>query len=141
MYMTEGLMGGRLLVYRRLLGYLRPYWRHVVLAYVSALLATLLSLIVPQIIKRAIDDGLTQDRPQALFAAGGLILGIAVVRAGISFGHRYFGEWITHRLAYELRNHFYSSVQHLPFAFHDRAQTGDLISPRRNVLLALVCWN
>ncbi|MCB0129385.1 MAG: ABC transporter ATP-binding protein, partial [Caldilineaceae bacterium] len=40
----------------------------------------------------------------------------------------YFGEWLTHRVAYDLRNDFYNAVQRLPFAFHDQAHTGDLMS-------------
>jgi ATP-binding cassette, subfamily B, multidrug efflux pump len=35
---------------------------------------------------------------------------------------------LTHRVAYDLRNQFYQSVQSLPFAFHDRTQTGDMMS-------------
>ncbi len=35
---------------------------------------------------------------------------------------------MTHRAAYDLRNDYYDAVQHLPFAFHDRSQTGDLMS-------------
>ena len=38
------------------------------------------------------------------------------------------GEWLTHRVSYDLRNHFYNSVQALPFSFHDRTLTGDLMS-------------
>lgn len=121
-------VAGRLSVYRRLLGYLRPYWKRALLGYVSMLLVTGLNLVVPQIIKDAIDNGLAAGRPTALFAAGGLILGIAVLRGVVGFSQRYVGEWLTHRVAYDLRNEFYDSVQHLPFAFHDRAQTGDMMS-------------
>ena len=82
----------------------------------------------PQIIKQAIDQGLAEEQPSTLYLAAALILGIAVVRALVAFAQRYCGEWLTHRVAYDLRNHFYLSVQHLPFSFHDRAQTGDLMS-------------
>lgn len=115
-------------VYTRLLGYLRPYKKQLVLGYMGMLLATGLNLIVPQIIKDAIDNGLAAGRPLALFMAGGLILGIALVRGVAMFSERFYGEWLTHRVAYDIRNHFYNSVQHLPFAFHDRAHTGDLMS-------------
>ncbi|MAT99495.1 MAG: ABC transporter [Anaerolineaceae bacterium] len=115
-------------VYRRLLGYLKPYWKQLVIAYFSMLFATLLNLFVPQIIKDAIDNGLTEGEPRALFVAGGIILGIAVVRGAAGFGQLYFGEWLTHRVSYDLRNHFYNSVQALPFSFHDRTLTGDLMS-------------
>lgn len=92
------------------------------------LVATLLNLLIPQLIKFAIDVGLADGRAIALFAAGGLILIIAVIRGGAGFGQRYYGEWLTHRVAYDLRNEFYNAVQHLPFAFHDRTHTGDLMS-------------
>ena len=92
------------------------------------LLATLLNLLIPQLIKFAIDVGLADGRAIALFAAGGLILLIALVRGVTGFGQRFYGEWLTHRVAYDLRNEFYNAVQHLPFAFHDRTHTGDLMS-------------
>ncbi|MCZ7670570.1 MAG: ABC transporter transmembrane domain-containing protein [Chloroflexi bacterium] len=92
------------------------------------LLATLLNLLIPQLIKFAIDTGLADGRAIALFAVGGLILLIALIRVVAEFGQRFNGEWLTHRVAYDLRNEFYNAVQHLPFAFHDRTHTGDLMS-------------
>jgi len=115
-------------IYRRLIGYLRPYTKQVSLAYTGMVFAALLNLFVPQIIKNAIDNGLADKNANALFVAGGLILIIAVVRGVAAFSQRYYGDWLTHRVAYDLRNHFYKSVQSLSFAFHDKAQTGDLMS-------------
>ncbi len=113
---------------RRLLGYLRPYWQQTLVAYLSMGLATLVNLFVPQIIAEAIDSGLTQQNAQMLFYAGGVIMAIAVARGLVSFGQRFYGEWLSHRVAYDLRNQFYRRLQQLPFAFHDRAKTGDLMS-------------
>ena len=115
-------------VYRRLIGYLRPYWKQAAFAYVSVLFASLLNLYIPLILKDAIDQGIGGQRAGALFAAAGWILGIAVVRGIAAYGQRYYGEWLTHRVAYDLRNQFYNSTQRLPFAFHDRSQTGDMMS-------------
>ena len=118
----------RLAIYGRLARYLRPYWLQVALAYAAMLFATLLSLLIPQLLRGAVDQGLEQGNPTALVAAAGLILGVAVVRALAGFVQRYFGEWLSFRAAYDLRNDFYASLQRLPFAFHDQAHTGDLMS-------------
>lgn len=115
-------------VYRRLLGYLKPHWKQVVLAYTSMVAVTLLNLLVPQIIKDAIDRGLAAGVPSALFVAGGVILIIALLRGLAGFGQRYYGLWLTYRFAYDIRNEFYQRMQALPFAFHDRTQSGDLMS-------------
>jgi hypothetical protein len=64
---------------------------------------TILNLFVPQIIKNAIDQGLASGQASALFVAGGIILGIALVRGAAGFGQRFYGEWLTHRVAYDLR--------------------------------------
>ena len=115
-------------VYRRLIGYLRPYWKQAAFAYVSVLFASLLNLYIPQILKDAIDLGVEGQRAGALFTAAGWILAIAIVRGAAAFGQRYYGEWLTHRVAYDLRNRFYNATQKLPFTFHDHAQTGDMMS-------------
>lgn len=115
-------------VYRRLLGYLSPYRPRAFMAYSSMIIATVLNLAVPQIIKAAIDIGLASGEVSALIGASALILGIGGVRAVAGYGQRYFGEWLTHRVAYDLRNDYYDKVQRLPFAFHDQIQTGDLMS-------------
>jgi ATP-binding cassette subfamily B protein len=127
-FLTDGAFMAKLAIYRRLIRYLRPYWPQVAVAYTAMLFATLLNLFVPQIIKQAIDQGLDEDHPWMLFAAAALILGVAVVRGVAGFGQRYFGEWLSFRAAYDLRNDFYGSLQGLPFAFHDQAHTGDLMS-------------
>jgi ATP-binding cassette subfamily B protein len=126
--MTERQIVPGRTIYRRLLAYLRPYWPQVSTAYVALLGATLLNLYVPQVVKQAIDSGLTAGHATTLFAAGGAILGLALLRGGMAFFRRYFGEWLSYRVAYDLRNEFYDSVQRLPFEFHDRTQTGDLMS-------------
>ncbi|MFN3981932.1 MAG: ABC transporter ATP-binding protein [Caldilinea sp.] len=121
-------MSGKLAVYRRLFSYLRPYSRQVAVTYAAMLGATLLNLFVPQVIKEAIDQGLAQQNAWVLFGAAALILGIAVVRGGAGFLQRYWGEWLTHRVAYDLRNDYYIALQRLPFSFFDRSHTGDLMS-------------
>lgn len=91
-------------------------------------IATILGLLIPLIIRAAIDIGLATDRFSSVLLAAALILIIGLARSAAGFGQRYFGEWLTHRVAYDLRNQFYDRVQHLPFAFHNVTQTGDLMS-------------
>jgi ATP-binding cassette subfamily B protein len=121
-------MSERFGVYRRLAGYLQPYSQQIALAYGSMLFAIALNLTVPQVIKGAIDNGLAAGDATALLRAAGLILGIAVLRGVMGFAQRFYGEWLSNRVGYDLRNHFYQSVQNLPFAFHDKARIGDLMS-------------
>ena len=115
-------------VYRRLVSYLRPYWRQMMVAYAGMFATLAFRLWVPQIIKTAIDDGISAGISRPLFLAGGLILLLAILRMVSAFCELFFSEWLTYRVAYDLRNQFYDRVQKLPFTFHDQAHTGDLMS-------------
>ncbi|HEY1012496.1 MAG TPA: ABC transporter ATP-binding protein [Herpetosiphonaceae bacterium] len=118
----------RLSRYRRLMAYLKPYPRQAALAYGATVVTMLLSIIIPQLLKSAIDNGLRDKAGKALFWSAAIILGVAVVRGLFAFLQRYYGEWLSYRVAYDLRNAYYDKVQRLPFSFHDRSQTGDLMS-------------
>ncbi|MFN2116889.1 MAG: ABC transporter ATP-binding protein [Candidatus Promineifilaceae bacterium] len=121
MQSTEG-------IYRRLLGYLRPYPLQLIIAYGALAATTLFNLFVPQVIKGAIDQGLADANMRALLIAAGIILVIALLRSIASFAQLYYGEWLSHRVGYDLRNDFYQSVQGQSFTFHDKSHTGDLMS-------------
>lgn len=114
--------------YRRLLSYLKPYRKQLGIAYIGMLFGTVSKLIIPRVVAWAIDNGLTQGNANALYQAGGIILVLAVISGVVSFLYFYYGHWLSHRVAYAFRNDFYKSVQLLPFSFHDRAKTGDLMS-------------
>lgn len=121
-------MHSRLAIYKRLFSYLKPYWKQVIIAYGATIAAIVFQLFIPQLIKNAIDNGISAGEMTAVFWAAGLILLVAIVRAFGSFGQLYFGEWLTFRFSFDLRNDFYKSVQYLPFSFHDTHHTGDLMS-------------
>ncbi|RMF29006.1 MAG: ABC transporter ATP-binding protein [Chloroflexi bacterium] len=112
----------------RLLGYLRPYWARVVLAAFSLVGGTAMGLVVPWVIKQVIDVGLARGDPMAIFLSALTIVGLGVVRALFGFGQRYLSEWLSHRVAYDLRNRLYDRIQRLPFAYHDHTPIGQLIS-------------
>ena len=115
-------------VYRRLLGYLRPYPVQVTIAYGALLTTTVFNLFVPQVIKGAIDQGLADSNMRALLIAAAIILIIAVLRSIAGYAQLFYGEWLSHRVGYDLRNDFYQAVQGHSFTFHDASHTGDLMS-------------
>lgn len=120
----------------RLLGLLKKYWLWVTVSFVLLMLSTLMSLAVPDFLRRAIDMGLTQDpvtkaikgNTGVLLAMGLAIIGVSVLRGIFAFGQSYLSEFIGQKIAYDLRNALYDRIQRLSFAFHDKSQTGQLMS-------------
>ncbi|GIW05290.1 MAG: ABC transporter ATP-binding protein [Dehalococcoidia bacterium] len=112
----------------RLFGYLRPYWLRTLVAIVSMLGTAGFSLVVPWLTGRAIDVGIDADRPYLLYVFAAAVVASTLLRGLSAFGQTYSGEWLAQRIAYDLRNAIYDHVQNLSFSFHDRNQTGELMS-------------
>jgi ABC-type multidrug transport system fused ATPase/permease subunit len=120
----------------RLLSFLKKYWKRVTLAYVCLFLSVGFSLGMPELVKQAIDTGIGFDSQtlemsgskSLLIWLGIAILAVAALRGVCAFWQTYLGEYISQRVAYDIRNLFYDRVQRLSFAFHDSAQTGQLMS-------------
>lgn len=112
----------------RLFGYLRPYWPRVLVAVVAMLGTAGFSLVVPWLIGQAIDVGIDAERPALLAVFAAAVVVSTLLRGVSAFGQTYYGEWLAQRIAYDLRNAIYDHLQNLSFSFHDRTQTGELMS-------------
>lgn len=121
-------MQNRTVTYRRLFSYLLPHKRELAFAFIGMLGAVVFNLFIPQLIRTAIDEALLEGRIQALVQSAGLILLVGCGRGAAMYAQLYYQEYLTHSVAYELRNEFYWAVQKLPFSFHDVTHTGDLMS-------------
>ena len=115
-------------ILRRLLGYVRPYARLATYTYASMLAATALALTVPWILRAVIDRGLQDNDFRVIVAAAVLIVVLVIVRAGFSFVQLYGAERLSQDIAYDMRTQLYNKLQFLSFAYHDRTQTGELMS-------------
>ncbi len=100
----------------------------VVLAGVCMVLAVGLGLVVPWLLKDVLDSGLAQRRMDVLYGVGGLLVLVTVLRGVVAYGQSYLSAWLAQQMAYRLRNMLYEQFQRLSFAYHDRVQTGELMS-------------
>lgn len=112
----------------RTAAFLRPYAWQVVAALLMLLTLTGLNLWVPRIIQTVIDDGLLRGDTTYLIRSALLLFALGLVTALLGLGNRYTSEWVAAHVGYDLRNRMYDHIQYLPFAYHDHAQSGQLIS-------------
>jgi ATP-binding cassette subfamily B protein len=122
---------------RRLLGYMARYRHPFALGLLSTALATAASLILPWVLKHAIDDlaqGVTAGKLRGYSA---LILGLALVAGGFRFLMRRIIVGLSRHLEYDLRNAFFARLQLLSPAYYHANRTGDLMSRATNDLNAV----
>ncbi len=115
-------------VFRRMMGYLRPYRTWALLAFAGVIGSTSLQVAIPLILGEVIDIGIARGDADFMLAAGALVMGLGVLRAITGFMFRFFGERLSHNIAYDFRNQAYDKVQNLSFKYHDNAHVGTLIT-------------
>jgi ATP-binding cassette, subfamily B, multidrug efflux pump len=108
--------------------YLRRYWIVAAGALISLLLVNAANLLTPQLLRILIDRGiLTLDMNMVYWMASGLII-IALVKGVFNFLQGYWSEVTSQGVAYDLRNTIFEKLQSLSFSYHDRSQTGKLMT-------------
>jgi ATP-binding cassette subfamily B protein len=113
---------------RRLLGYLRPYRRHVTFAVAAIVGHSILQLAPPYLTKVVIDSYL----PAGDLSGLGLIAALYLVTLVGSFIFEYAQTWTMQvtgqRIMFDLRMQVFSHLQRLDLRFYDRNPVGRLMT-------------
>ena len=123
--------------YKRLLSYLKPYKKLLILSVFFMILVSLSNLVVPWIIKDVIDQVLENKDLGMLYIIIVVILATFFIRALTTFGHRYLMGYIGQAVIMDIRNALYHHLQRLSIAYYDRRRTGDIMSNLTNDISAL----
>jgi ABC-type multidrug transport system fused ATPase/permease subunit len=110
----------------RLLGFLRPYKRGVIVSFVLAGAAMAVSVLIPYLVGVTVDEignHNTNLLPLALAVAAA-----GVLRLAFSVARRLVAGRVSLGVEYDLRNRMYEHLQSLELAFFDQQQTGQLMS-------------
>ena len=112
----------------RLRGYVRPYAGQMIWLLVAALLSTGASIVVPLVVQRVVDGPVTHGDSRGLLRLGGLALLLGLLEALSIFIRRWVQSSTALGMEAALRRELYAHLQRLPVAFHDRWQSGQLLS-------------
>ncbi len=107
---------------------LRPYWRLSAAAYAALLATTAIVLITPQFIRWIVDRGIRQQDLRLLTWSVLALLALTVLRGVLTF---FMGRWTeiaSQSVSYDLRRDLHAKLTELSFAYHDRTESGQLLS-------------
>ncbi|MFC1997590.1 ABC transporter ATP-binding protein [Chloroflexota bacterium] len=112
----------------RALKYLRNYLPAAIGGGIALILVNVASLITPQVLRFLIDEGISLlDMKNVWLASAALVL-VALVRGLFNFLQGYWGEVASQGVAFDMRNVIFEKLQNLSFSYHDRSQTGKLMT-------------
>ena len=113
---------------RRLLGYLRPYRWHAILALVLLLLQSGLALVGPLLTQQALDAAIPRRDVALLGLLAALYLGVLLFDFVVEYCGALLTTWIGQRVMYDLRMRIFEHLQRLSISFYDRNPVGRLMT-------------
>jgi ATP-binding cassette subfamily B protein len=112
----------------RIYPFARSASRRILLGMISALLAGIVALLIPQVLRSLVDGPLKTGDSSQIWPAVGIVLVLGVLEAVLIALRRFFVLQPGTRVEATLRNALYARLQDLPVSFHDRWPSGQLLS-------------
>src|SRR4051795_5099457 len=110
----------------RLLGFLRPYRRGVIVSFALAAVAMGVGTLIPFLVGRTVDE-IRRGRTN-LWPLAWAIVAAGLIRLVFSVARRLIAGRVSLGVEYDLRNRMYAHLQSLELSFFDTQQTGQLMS-------------
>src|SRR6476469_281234 len=107
---------------------LRPQWFPVLVGVVVGLVWTAAKVSIPLLVRAAIDNGIVTDDAHALRMWAIIIAIVGIVQAAFTGLRRWWAFRVARWSETTLRDRLFAHLQRLHFAYHDQAQTGNLMS-------------
>jgi ATP-binding cassette subfamily B protein len=115
------------LIFRRLLGFLRPYRPAVAWSFALAAGAMVMTVLIPLLTGAAINS--MRPHHKHTLITWVILIGVAgLLRLGLSTARRLIAGRVSLGVEVDLRNRLYEQFQRLELGFFDRQQTGQLMS-------------
>ena len=122
---------------RRLLTLWKGEWRSVALGLACALAYTVLSLAIPILLQRAIDNAIVPKHGDPLLPYVAAAMALGLLRFGVNFTRRYATARIGVHIEARMRELLYRAYLQFPRAFFDRHPTGQIVSRATNDLFPI----
>ncbi len=113
---------------KRLLTYVKPYKKYVILAILMNIIVAALPSVRPLLSKIAIDDFIVNKDYNGLLWVSVALLGILILQAAVQYLLTYYTEYMGQRIVYDLRVQIFSHVQKLALKYFDKTPVGRTVT-------------
>jgi ATP-binding cassette, subfamily B, bacterial len=127
---TDAVRGARIgrATGRRVWTFARPYRGTITVFLALILIAALLALVPPLVIREILDDAIPTEDRAAIWWLAAIAVAAAVADATLQIGQRWCSARVGEGLIADLRRTLFAKVQRLPVAFFTRTPTGAITS-------------
>jgi ATP-binding cassette, subfamily B, bacterial len=125
---ASGPESHRLQALWRIRSYVRPYQGQMLTMFTAALLGVGAGIVIPLVTKAIVDGPVDRGERSLLLPLALVGFGLGAVEALLTFVRRWIQANAVLGMETEIRSDLYRHLQRLPVAFHDRWESGQLLS-------------
>ncbi|MCL4315914.1 MAG: lipid A export permease/ATP-binding protein MsbA [Gammaproteobacteria bacterium] len=115
-------------VYRRLLSYVRPYWRAFLVSVLAMALFAATDTGFAAIMKPLLDGSFVARDADAIRYVPLMLIGLFVLRGITGFLSDYCVNWVGRNVVRDVRRAMFEQLLRLPASFYDATSSGQLLS-------------
>jgi len=108
--------------------YVRPYRARFVAAFACSGFVALLSAVYAWLVKPVLDGIFIEKNEELLLVLPLVLLGVALLKAVLSYGVGYLMAYVTNRVIADIRQELFQHLIRMPVGFHDTNTSGRLVS-------------
>lgn len=106
----------------------RPIRFRLYLGLLSALTASIVALLIPQVLEFVVNRLGTSAVAATVWTGGAIVMALGILEAALIYLRRVFAVAPSTQVEKQIRVRFYAKVQHMPVSFHDNWGSGQLLS-------------
>ncbi len=115
-------------IYRRLLGFLRPYRGRLAIAVACMVVLAACTAALAWALKPALDEALTGKSREMIYLIPAFIIGLYFIKGFAYYGQAYLMGYIGQRVIFDLRNLLYGFLTDQSLSFFAHRKTGELLA-------------
>jgi ATP-binding cassette subfamily B protein len=112
---------------KKLLHFIKPYWRRSLVALVFLLLVIAIDLTIPRLIQRIIDQGINHGSMQVVITTTIIMLVISALQTLFALANNLFSIQVGESVARDIRESLFLKIQSFSFGNLDHINTGQLM--------------
>ena len=117
-----------LILFKRVLVHLKPYWRLVSLAVLLLLAVSILNLTGPYLTKIVIDDHIKEGNINGLDVIAAIYFAVLIFSYIFQFFQTYLMQYIGQKVMFDLRSQVFSHLHKMSFSYFDKNPIGKTIT-------------
>ena len=114
-------------VTKRMLHFLRPYWKAALLAFLMLVSVVAVDLAMPRLLQKVVDQGIARHDLPMIVNTALFMISVSALGALLAIGNTVLAVRVSQNFGHDLRSALFRKVQTLSFGDLGRLQTGQLM--------------